>query len=65
MKKWMCPEHQLPLRTVEGYPGALCCPLSAQKCPTIFTVIDGHLCRDDGEQPGWTDVETGEKREVK
>lgn len=62
---YKCPKHHIRLRTVEDYPGALLCPSGARYCPTIFIVIDGHLCRDDGELSGWTDVKTGEVREIK
>ena len=64
MTGWKCPKHHRKLREVKDYPGALVCPTGARLCSTVFIVIDGHLCQDDGELSGWTDVKTGEVRNV-
>jgi len=61
LKKWKCPRHGFTLNRVEGYPGALVCPMSASRCPDIFTEIDGHLCYSTGTQ--WIDVKTGETKQ--
>lgn len=54
--KWKCPKHNVALRTIEDYPGALV----HGHCPDIFTVIKDNLCILDGTQ--WRDVKTGEIR---
>ena len=54
--KFKCLKHNVYLRTVEDYPGALV----HDGCPEIFTVIDGHLCILDNRR--WIDVETKECR---
>ena len=56
-KRYYCPKHRVELKEVEDYPGALVCPLGAEVCPDIFTVIDGHLCVVDGAV--WRDTKTG------
>lgn len=55
-KTYKCPKHQVNLRTVEDYPGALV----HDGCPEIFTVLDGNLCILDGNE--WKDTKTGEMR---
>ena len=54
--KWRCPKHNISLRTVEGFTGALV----HDSCPEIFTVIDDHLCILEGNK--WKNVKTGETR---
>ncbi len=53
---YKCPKHNVNLRTVEDYPGALL----HNGCPEIFTVIDEHLCILEGTQ--WKDTKTNEYR---
>ena len=59
MVKWKCSKHQVALREVEDYPGALV----HDGCYDLFTVIDNHLCILDDNQ--WQDIKTGEYREIK
>ncbi len=54
--KYRCPLHNVTLKTVEDYEGALI----HLGCPEVFTVIDEHLCILEGKQ--WKDIKTGEYR---
>lgn len=54
-----CPKHNIQLREIEDYPGALV----HDGCPEVFTIIDNQLCILNG--PIWIDTKTGKERKAK